>query len=255
MEIAIVEEDDPGLGIPCLGHPGWREDWPWLVQGITASGPDRGWDLGLFGAEPTGSVQARWEELGAAAGSDGVVVSRQVHGNTVIVHDGPVRGRLVADPADGHLTRRPGLLLAVSVADCVPVYLVDPKARAVGLLHAGWRGAASGILEGAVTSLAERFGCDARALHLHLGPSICGGCYEVGPEVHEALGEPVPSGPAPVDLPANLARRASGLGIAADRSSRSAHCTRCGDVDLFSHRGGDGGRQMGFLGLRTREAE
>ena len=70
MEIAIVEEDDPGLGIPCLGHPGWREDWPWLVQGITASGPDRGWDLGLFGAEPTGSVQARWEELGAAQNTE-----------------------------------------------------------------------------------------------------------------------------------------------------------------------------------------
>src|SRR5690606_18360795 len=101
---------------------------------------------------------------------------------------------------DGHATRAPGLLLAVSVADCVPVSLVDPERRAVALLHAGWRGAAAGILERGLEVLAERLLARPEDLHVHLGPAICGGCYEVGPEVHRALGLPEPPAPAPVDL-------------------------------------------------------
>jgi copper oxidase (laccase) domain-containing protein len=118
------------------------------------------------------------------------------------------------------------------------------------MVHAGWRGAAAGILERTVTVMGERFGTAPDALALHLGPSICGTCYEVGPEVHEALGEPVPTEPTPVDLPANLARRARSLGIPEAEITRSTCCTLCGPADLFSHRGGDAGRQIGFLGIR-----
>lgn len=254
MKITTVEEVDPGWELPCLSHPEWRERWPWLVQGITTPGAGRSWDLGLFGPDSTGRVHARWEALREAAGVQGVVLSRQAHGRTVLTHDVASSGLRVAGAADGHLTRRTDLLLAVSVADCVPVYLVDAQRRSVGLLHAGWRGAAAGVLEAAVTALQARFGIAAGALHLHLGPSICGRCYEVGPEVHRALGELVPEGPTPVDLPANLARRAIALGIPEEQVSRSALCTRCGKQDLFSHRRGDAGRQMGFLGVRPRHA-
>ena len=118
------------------------------------------------------------------------------------------------------------------------------------MVHAGWRGAAGGILESAVATLGDRFGVASRELYLHLGPAICGACYEVGPEVHQGLGEEVPLGPTPVDLRRNLAARAVASGVEASRTTVSALCTRCGPVDLFSHRGGDPARQVAFLGWR-----
>ena len=231
-------------------HPEWRERWPWLVQGLTIPGPDRNRDFGLFGPGVAGGVVERWEELLATSGMIGVAHARQVHGREVRTHPTAGPGLHLGAPADAHVTRAPGLLLAVTVADCVPAFLVAGAARVVAMVHAGWRGAATGILERAVAVMGERFGVPPEGLALHLGPSICGTCYEVGPEVHEALGEPVPDGPTPVDLPANLARRARSLGVPETGITRSTWCTLCGPGDLFSHRGGDAGRQIGFLGIR-----
>lgn len=241
----------PGTGVPCVVHPGWMERFPWLVQGTTCRGDEGGaFDLRLFGPAPGEGVMRGWERLLEATGCNGVVVARQVHGNRVIVHGDVSHGLLLAAPAaDGHATRTPGLLLAVSLADCVPVFLVDARARGVALLHAGWRGVAAGILEEGVAALDRRLGIGASDLHMHLGPSICGGCYEVSPEVHAALGLPVPAGPTPVDLRTVLARRGRTLGVPEERISRSSHCTRLGPGAFFSHRGGDSGRQVAFLGI------
>src|SRR5205085_7847567 len=105
-----------------------------------------------------------------------------------------------------------------SVADCVPASIVDPARRVVAVVHAGWRGTAGGILEAALGELA-RSGSDPAALRVHFGPAICGDCYEVGPEVHAAVNPalPAPEAPAPIDLRAALARRATGAGAPAER--------------------------------------
>jgi polyphenol oxidase len=243
-----------GHGVPCVVHPEWQERFPWLVQGTTCRGGEGDpFDLRLFGPAPADTVLRRWEGLREAVGAGGVVVARQVHGSRVALHDAPSPGlRLAAPAADGHVTRAPGLLLAVSVADCVPVFLVDGDARGVALLHAGWRGVAAGILEEGVAALSGRLGVAVRDLHLHLGPSICGECYEVGPEVHGALGLPVPPGPTPLDLRHILARRALALGVPEGQITRSAHCTRRGPGSFFSHRAGSVGRQVAFLGIGAR---
>lgn len=231
-----------------LVHPDWADRWPWLVQGITGSEPGGG-DFALFGQTPAGLVLERWNRLTGALPVAGAVHARQVHGAAIRLHPRPVQGLHLAPPADGHLTRVPGVLLAVSVADCVPVYLVDPRGRAVAMVHAGWRGVAAGILEVAVGSFRDRMGAQADALHLHLGPSICGDCYEVGPEVHTALGEPMPDSALPVDLRAILTKRALGLGVRPDRISWSALCTLCSGAPLYSHRGGNPERQVAYLGV------
>jgi copper oxidase (laccase) domain-containing protein len=140
--------------------------------------------------------------------------------------------------------------MGVTVADCVPVFLVVPGKRAAILLHAGWRGAAKGILEEGVKALGDPFDSNPEDAFLHLGPAICGSCYEVGPEVHAALGLQVPGAPTPVDLRGVLAGRAVALGIPAERITRSAFCTRCGDSPFFSHRNGHSQRQVAFLGVR-----
>jgi len=250
VEIRTIREDltPDGSGAPrVLTHPEWRRSWPWLVQGTTT----RGLDFALDGPDPTGA----WAELRGATPSTAAFQARQTHGVKVGVR-GPIGpGLHLVGGADGHLTAMPGALLGVTVADCVPVSIVAPRVRAVGMVHAGWRGAAGGILERAIERMSTAFGAASGDLYLHLGPSICGSCYEVGPEVHEALGFRPPPGPAPIDLRSALAARAREAGVEAERITRSAWCTLCSDREvLYSHRGGDAGRQLGFIGL-SRDPE
>lgn len=249
--ITEVKEVPAAAEIPLYVHPDWVERLPWLVQGTTARGrSDEPFDLRAFGTTPSGTLFERWAELLRATGSESGIHARQVHGTTVAWHAGGQPGFWIGEGVDGHATRASGVLLTVSVADCVPVSLADERARAVGLLHAGWRGVAGGILAAGVAMLAREAGSAAADLRVHLGPAICGACYEVGPEVHRALGLTPPASPEPVDLREVLAGQAIALGVRADRITRSAYCTLCGDSPFFSHRGGDAGRQFGVLGVR-----
>lgn len=250
----IEEERDSGP-VPLWRHPEWPEQLPWLVQGTTGAGEaDAPFDLGLFGRAPAGEVLSRWATLREVAGTPAAVHARQVHGASIRKHEHRCPpGLLVMDGFDGHVSALPGVLLAVSVADCVPVFLADERHQVVALLHAGWRGVAAGILERGMGLLAEDHGTDPGDLRMHCGPAICGECYEVGPEVHSAVSpekEP-PAGASPIDLRAALAARAAALGLPVQRITVSAHCTRCGPGDFFSHRGGSPGRQMGVLGVRS----
>lgn len=240
-----------GNGPPSWVHPEWEELFPWLVQGTTGRSFDGGSsDFALFREAHPPASQEVWFELMGAVGFSMAAHSRQIHGRDLHLHSLASPGLTLGDPADGHFTTQGGLLLAVTVADCVPVFLVDRKTRSVALLHAGWRGIGEGILEEGVGRLGEAFAAKARDLFLHLGPSICGGCYEVGPEVHGALDLAVPGKAKPVDLRGVLGRKALGLGLRPDRITRSAFCTLCGGSPFFSHRGGDPERQVGYLGIR-----
>lgn len=172
-----------------------------------------------------------------------------VHGSLTLAYAGTAPGPNVVGDADGHVTRVPGVLLTVTVADCVPVFIADPVQRAVGLLHAGWRGTAGGVVESGIAALREAFGSRPADMALHLGPAICGECYEVGPEVFQALGEPAPSAPWPIDLRRIIRRRVAVSGVCGDRVAVSSECTLCGDGRYFSHRRGDTGRQRAFIGI------
>ncbi|MGW8266860.1 MAG: laccase domain-containing protein, partial [Longimicrobiales bacterium] len=152
-------------------------------------------------------------DLAQGLGFTGVRHTRQVHGKAIHSHGEPGFGLSVGADGDGHITSAPGTLLAVTVADCVPVFLVDPDRRTVALLHAGWRGTAAGILEEGISLLLRHSRGNEGDILMHLGPAICGTCYEVGGEVHAALGLPPPEKPSPVDLRGVLTERAIGLGL------------------------------------------
>jgi YfiH family protein len=243
--------------VPALVHAEWAAEMPWVVQGTTTRGStqdqplDEQFDLGLFsdGSSPE-VVRANWSRLLAATGMRAARHARQLHGSEVRRHaDARSEGLRIVDDCDGHTTNEPGMLLAVSAADCVPVFAVDPGARSVAVLHAGWRGAAAGMLERGLAAVGA--GDRVGALRVHLGPAICGRCYEVGPEVFEALGLPAPHRPELLDLRAVLADRALAQGVTPSSLTISEHCTRCTGSGLFSHRGGDRGRQVGYLGIRV----
>ncbi|MSR07386.1 MAG: laccase domain-containing protein [Gemmatimonadetes bacterium] len=241
--------ETPGPGpVPHLQVGEWQDAYG-LTAGITTR--DREFDLGLFGPGRAASVLAHWSEFHQSFGSrfPDVVVSRQVHGTAIQFYETSPGGWQVTEGFDGHSTSTPGLLLAITVADCVPVYLAHPSSGAVCLLHAGWRGTAAGILEAGVSRMEELAGVAPDDIVMHCGVSICGSCYEVGPEVVRALTGRQSEGPETVDLRGELASRADRVGIRDITVSPwcSAH-----DADrFFSHRrsGGTDGRMVAFLGL------
>lgn len=240
--IRVVREERRG-DVPLFVHPEWAR-WNWLVQGIT----DReAGNFASFGSETMADVHGRWRTLREQTHMRRSVLGRQVHGATVLSHETFADGMLFTNDADGHLTRVVGTLLAVSVADCAPVFIVDERSRMVAILHAGWRGVAAGVLARGIKCM----GGFIPNTHVHLGPAICGQCYEVGPEVHVALGLPRPSGNTPVDIRAVLAQQALNLGIPEIQITTSAWCTRCGDSPFFSHRAGHPERQVGVIGLSS----
>ena len=195
--------------------------------------------------EPVVDVMGRWDTLRAELrrGGPRLATARQVHGAQVLVHGTGWEGWLRADDADGHVAAERGTGMAVSIADCVPVFLVHPSGAA-GLLHSGWRGTAGRIVEQGISALAHR-GVPPAELRVHLGPAICGKCYEVSPDVYERLTGSRPSRPTVVDLRAVIADHARAAGVR--HISVSAACTRCHNERFFSHRAGDAGRQLGVL--------
>jgi copper oxidase (laccase) domain-containing protein len=114
----------------------------------------------------------------------------------------------------------------------------------VAAIHAGWRGIAAGILQRAVVAM-QALNLSPADLRVHLGPAICGGCYEVGRDVYYAVtGRSVP-GHSLIDLRAELAGKVAALGVR--DISISEYCTRCDNSRFFSHRAGDTGRQFAFI--------
>lgn len=197
------------------------------------------------GAEAVGAVTDRWSALRRELAASGprFATAAQVHGSRVVVHSSGWEGWLRVDAADGHLSIERGTGMAVTVADCVPVFIAHPSG-ATALLHSGWRGTAGRIVERAVRALAQR-GVRAGELRLHLGPAVCGECYEVSPEVFGRLTGRNVSQPTPVDLRAVIADHARAAGVR--HVATSALCTRCDNDRFFSHRAGDAGRQLGVL--------
>ncbi len=251
-EVKEVETRHDGLPVFRLAE--WAARFPGLVQGVTGRTPQ--FEFGRHRASETVQpasgrpLAARdgWERLRRATGIARLAHRRQVHGAQVAFCRNPdVAAAGGAGEADALVTPCDGLLLAVTVADCVPVFAVEPERRLLGLAHAGWRGMAAGVVEAMLAALAE-LGAELGSLRVHLGPAICGRCYEVGPEVPVALGD-VPADSQRVDLRAVIARRTLAAGIPPGQLTVSGLCTRCDRERFFSYRGGDGGRRMcAFLG-------
>ena len=241
MTVARVDEvPDPDRdGYWLLPH--WNG--PHLHAGL--AGPPH--DLRLRERSADQVAKAWASMLQGLPGLQSLIVSPQVHGTTILVQSTNEPGWHVGAEADGHLIETPGVGLAVTVADCVPVYLQHPGSGWVGLLHAGWRGVADGILPAALARLAA-VGIPAREVVIHCGISICKACYEVSSEVFEVVtGHPIDR-PAPVDLRTILAQQAEESG--ASTITLSGLCSA--EEGFYSHRGSRGApeRMAAFVGRR-----
>lgn len=86
---------------------------------------------------------------------------------------------------DGLITNVPNIPLVTYYADCVPLYLIDRKNRAIGLSHSGWRGTVKRMGRETIKRMEEEFGTKVEDLIVEIGPSICKDCYEVSHDVYE----------------------------------------------------------------------
>jgi len=183
---------------------------PRIVQGFTTRrggvgvAPYDTLNLGRHVGDLPASVEANrqrvWSDLGFEAGQ--VALAEQVHGGLVAVVKAGT-GPTPVSGADALVTDVPDLLLMLLFADCVPVYLVDPARKVIGLAHAGWRGTEANIAAKTVQTLSEEFGCLPSSCLAAIGPCIGGDSYEVGPEVADRFRTMPGARAASVILPRN----------------------------------------------------
>ncbi len=161
--------------------------------------------------------------------------------------------------ADAVVTGEKGILLGLKVADCVPILLFDRKRKAVGAVHAGWRGTAAGILKNTIAMMARNFGSDPQDIVVAIGPAIRWCCYEVGREVLDAVVQATgegeyhmeKKGKLCLDLPSANKHQALSVKIQDENIEVIEECTYCYPDRYFSYRYAKGptGRQGGFIGI------
>lgn len=121
---------------------------------------------------------------------ENMVLSYQTHTTNVRRVTEADRGKGVVCPRDyqdidGLITNIPGITLVTFYADCVPLYLLDPVHRAIGLSHSGWRGTVNRMGAKTLEAMRENYGTNPEDVIACIGPSICQDCFEVGGEVVE----------------------------------------------------------------------
>jgi len=225
---------------------GWKAAFSTRLGGVSAP-PYDSLNLGLATGDDAEAVLRNRFAFAAAAGVSGhdLVVPGQIHGTTVAEvgsgerGHGALGGAGVIARTDGLLTREPGLPLFLSFADCVPVLLVAGRpARAVALVHAGWRGMLAGIVAQAARAVAAA----GEPVAAVIGPSIGPCCFAVSPDVGEAFGTAFAGTwrAGHVDLWEAARRQLAAGGFAAADVVTSGLCT-CHDHEFFSHRREHGG--------------
>jgi YfiH family protein len=262
---------------------------PWLVHGfstkpggVSNQNAERVLNLGFTEWDTKENVLENRRRFQFALGaSDLKLISlKQIHSDVIHLFD-----TAPSEPCQGDAsaTNRPGLLLGVQTADCVPILLVDSKKRAIAAVHAGWRGTLQRIVVKAIGQMQMQFKTKPADLLAAIGPSIGGCCYEVGTEVATHFlsqfaeapqwfdefrtgDEPnpiqwlnmMPPGHQPpprnVLLDLRKANRAQllGAGLRATNIFVSDFCTACRRDLLFSYRkeGPPSGRLMSVIGIR-----
>ncbi len=270
---------EQGGDMPLLRFRACRgQDWMQLafstrLGGVSSghlSSCNLGWDRG----DTQENVRENYRRVCRAMGADHsrIVLSDQVHGTTVCYvgqeHAGGEQIRKKLSGVDGICTDVPGLILATSYADCVPLFFFDPVRRIVAAAHSGWKGTVAQIGRKTVEKLRE-MGADPRDITAMIGPSICQECYEVSADVAEQFCQAYPAQEQEqilekgrvteqgeqkyqLDLWAANWLQLRRAGISPEQIRVSGACTCCNPDLLFSHRASHGkrGNLNGFIMIR-----
>lgn len=116
-----------------------------------------------------------------------LVSAEIIHRNKVAIVSKKDAGKVI-EGADGLITRENNLFLSITMADCLPIFLFEPKKEVIGIVHAGWRSLAKNILANAIEKI-EYIGGKPQNILVRIGTAICQKHYEVGPEMAEKFGK------------------------------------------------------------------
>ncbi|MFV0502803.1 MAG: peptidoglycan editing factor PgeF [Lachnospirales bacterium] len=215
-------------------------------------------NLSYYLGDSKSNVDKNYELIKDAAHFQGAVVnSKQVHGNKVLYvnkdncyeHEG----------YDGFVTDKKGITLSTFHADCIPIFLVDPVEKNIGLLHSGWR---STVLNIATEGIKEMINLNSNVENIYaaIGPALNKECFEVDKDVYLAFTKEYFWSKKFIDFNGkkyyidikNICREQLILsGINKNNIEMSNHCTKCNDL-YYSHRrsGTDRGSMVAFLELK-----
>jgi len=233
-------------------------------QGGVSSGMYATLNGGIGSHDEPHNVAQNRARMAAALGVDAgrLLTAYQIHSPDVVIVDRPWATR-ERPRADALVTKCHGLAIAVTTADCGPVLLADGVARVIAVAHAGWRGAAGGVIEATISAM-ERCGANRKHIVAALGPMIRQENYEVGPEFIAALqvqssanacffAPATRAGHALFDLPGYIRARLAAAGL--EQIEDLACCTYSDATRFFSyrratHRGeSDYGRHVNAIAL------
>jgi len=119
---------------------------------------------------------------------DNLIFLKQIHSKRIIFVK---KGKKFSRAGDGLITKEEGIALGVFSADCLPIFIYDPKKKIIGLLHAGWKGTFEGIAREAI-KIFKKEGSNPKDILVYIGPSISGKCYEISKERAEIFSKKFP---------------------------------------------------------------
>lgn len=190
----------------------------------------------------------------------GLVTVTQVHGTSVVVL--PEKGtiefkEIEACQADGIVTNRDDVLVAVKVADCCGVVLYDPETQCIGVAHSGWRGTAKGTVTATIMQMVHTYGADPWQMRAWLSASASRDAYQVGVDVHSVLGrfcvpDPASRGRWLFDNHKAIRHELASCGISQEHVTECTDCTITNErYHSFRRDGARAGRGLVFARLRN----
>ena len=262
-------------GVPYLTFSRW-DSWDWINHafstrlGGVSQNEFSSMNLNFGRGDKEEAVMENYRRFCQAAGfdPDKLVASAQDHHTHVRRVGAEEAGAGIWKPkdyssVDGLITNEPGIVLVTYYADCVPLYLIDPKKKAIGLAHAGWRGTVAQMGREIVEAMRREFSSRPEDLFAAIGPSIGVCCYEVDEPVREqilAVPEvngcecllPAGDGKYMLDLWELNRRIFCKAGIPSEQITVGKVCTKCHKDLLFSHRvmGAKRGGMAAMLSIR-----
>lgn len=180
-----------------------------------------------------------------------IIIPKQIHSNKVSICS--EIGQLI--DTDGIITDNKDFILSIQVADCIPIYIYDTQKQNIGLVHAGWRGIASCIVENSINKM-KNLDSKANYLKVLLGPSIRQCCFEIGPKVgklfdakYQEIGK---NDKTYLDLQSVVIDKLINMKIPNENIMDVKECTCCsGQYHSFRRDSDKAGRMIAMMGRRS----
>ncbi|MEG1748502.1 MAG: peptidoglycan editing factor PgeF [Tannerellaceae bacterium] len=261
----------PGLGGDCnISH------FVTTRHGGVSKGAYASMNPGCYSGDEPDAVRQNRERICEALNMpiESLFAPYQVHGSVIrmldeaFINESAEQQAVALHGVDALITDIPGVCVAVSTADCVPVLLYAPDQRVVAAIHAGWRGTVRQIVAQTVACMVECYACNPACMLAGIGPSISQEAFEVGEEVADAFRQLARNmnvdeqqlislnlftGKAHIDLWETNRLQLLANGLKPENIEVSAICTYTQCADFFSARrlGVQSGRVMS--GIRINE--